>query len=814
MNKRYTLFIICLLLVLSASGQSVKIKRFGEDDGLQQSHIHVIIQDREGCIWLSSWDGLKRYDGHRFHNYKARPGDGCPLESNRINHIEELDDGRILCSTQENQYVFDPKTEKFTPTDTKPQSTDYALPDTLKAKVLALPCYAGIDIRAKFADRQGGVWVYSSRGLERVSFQKAPIQPQRYSPNVEESVRLLFTDSQGCVWIGDKDGFLLKTTAEGRLTSYLTADGRMTTEMQPFQNYGLYCMIEDSRGELWVGTKGNGLFRLHPTREGYDISHYTERDGLPSDRIYSLAEDAHHRIWIGTYGGGLALLTQQAENAYTISSVANAPTEAKLTHAVNIIDGILVAATTQGLITAEVKADAEKMKFLLHQRDPQRATSLCNNAVMDVVPGPTKVILPTLGGGTCLVKRSQLTAERPDFECLSTETGLASDENLTAVIDRDSTLWIVSTSSLSRIDPRTRVVTNYTRSAFADGLIYEEERPVVLPDGNILIGTSRGVLRFRPQDIRKSDYVPRLHLDVPEEVELPPGQHNFRLNFAALDFEQNEPIQYAYRMENDTTWYFTREGSINFSALLPGTYRLHLRSTNGDGVWVDNERIITIHQRAFFYETPLFWIVMGLLLALIVWLVWRALAIFKRQRKELEELKDQHISNRERISLLTSQLRELLPIGEKTEKVEEKAEETEDDLKFSAKIKAYIEANLNNSDLRIEEIAREMCVSRTVLYYRVKDLFSTTPNNLVTNMRIDQAQRMLRDPEVLIVDVALKCGFSDAKYFSRTFKKLVGKTPTEYQGHIMEEGKKIADNLPKSPAEDEMENNPPHSESL
>ncbi len=154
--------LILLLAILSCSlpavadGQTVRIKRFSIDDGLQQSHIHRIIQDREGCIWLSSWDGLKRYDGHRFHNYKARPGDGCPLESNRINHIEELDDRGILCPTIEKCYVFNPATCKFTPTNIKPKHYERHVPADVEAKILAMPDYANVDAKVKLVDRQGG----------------------------------------------------------------------------------------------------------------------------------------------------------------------------------------------------------------------------------------------------------------------------------------------------------------------------------------------------------------------------------------------------------------------------------------------------------------------------------------------------------------------------------------------------------------------------------------------------------------------------------------------------------------------------------
>ncbi len=358
-------------------------------------------------------------------------------------------------------------------------------------------------------------------------------------------------------------------------------------------------------------------------------------------------------------------------------------------------------------------------------------------------------------------------------------------------------LWIVSAQALSKATRKHGQVSieNYTKSFFENDLTYSEAQPLVLPDGRLVIGTTKGVLSFAPSDIHKSHFVPRLHLDSPEEVTLQPDTHNFTLAFSTLDYEQNEPIQYAYRMENgtDTAWHYTTEAGINFQSLAPGTYRLHLRSTNGDGVWVDNERVVTIRQLAHFYQSTWFWIVAALLLSVLFYFIWRAIAIFRRQQRELRELKDIRISNKQRIDLLTTQLRDLLPIGEKAEKMAESDNlKSEEDQSFSDKLKAFIESKLADSDLRIDDLAREMCVSRTLLFVRVKDIFNTTPNNLVTNLRINRAQLLLRSDDAKIVDVAFKCGYSDAKYFSRQFKKIAGVSPTEYQLRVQKQRHELA----------------------
>ena len=77
--------------------QDIKIQHFSDADGFSEALVTHIIQDSKGYIWLATWDGLRRYDGYRFLSFKARPGDHCPLETNRINYIEEAADHSIIC---------------------------------------------------------------------------------------------------------------------------------------------------------------------------------------------------------------------------------------------------------------------------------------------------------------------------------------------------------------------------------------------------------------------------------------------------------------------------------------------------------------------------------------------------------------------------------------------------------------------------------------------------------------------------------------------------------------------------------------------
>lgn len=98
---------------------------------------------------------------------------------------------------------------------------------------------------------------------------------------------------------------------------------------------------------------------------------------------------------------------------------------------------------------------------------------------------------------------------------------------------------------------------------------------------------------------------------------------------------------------------------------------------------------------------------------------------------------------------------------------------------FENQLRAFIEAHYSESDLNTDTIAAAMAMSRTALFERVKQELHTTPASLLLESRIAHATEMLRSGEKPVTEIAYLCGFSDAKYFSKVYKKQTGISPRE-----------------------------------
>lgn len=100
---------------------------------------------------------------------------------------------------------------------------------------------------------------------------------------------------------------------------------------------------------------------------------------------------------------------------------------------------------------------------------------------------------------------------------------------------------------------------------------------------------------------------------------------------------------------------------------------------------------------------------------------------------------------------------------------------------FATHLNAVIEQNIANENFSVDDLCREMHISRVQLYRKVKMLFDTSVNDHILLMRIQRARYFLQNEDISISEIATRTGFSTASYFSTTFKKFVHESPKEYR---------------------------------
>lgn len=107
------------------------------------------------------------------------------------------------------------------------------------------------------------------------------------------------------------------------------------------------------------------------------------------------------------------------------------------------------------------------------------------------------------------------------------------------------------------------------------------------------------------------------------------------------------------------------------------------------------------------------------------------------------------------------------------------------DERFITKLIGFIQSRLDDSDLRIDDLAMEMAMSRTSFYNKVKLVTGMSANAFMTDYKIKQAILLLRNPDNTIQDISMQLGFINQRYFSTVFKQITGHTPSQYRKEIL-----------------------------
>lgn len=785
MKRLNIILFLLMLLPLSAFTQEYRITRFTEEEGLMETEVFHAVQDSMGLIWMASRDGLLRYDGSSFKTFKAYAGDNCPLKANSIGYIM-LKGKNILCEQDGEAFLFNTVTEKFSSTTEKIISDKYHTKEypVWQERVKALKEYKGIKkIKVRLVDHQGGVWVRTTRGLERIEYTDRRYKPVKVSQEPEEEVRAMLCDADKRTWMADKNGYV--RIMESGAAKYLAPDGTLSEKRRAFGKR-VYCMFQDSKGRIWIGCKPGGLYRLSPKGSAYSIVWFEKGKGryaINNDAIYDVKEDSRGRIWIATYGGGVNVAEEGDDGTVRFWNADNAfrtyPDRCRYIHGLDITDnGVLLLATTDGLLTANIGEELRKMHFYVNRRRMADSLSMSTSYLYDVkMVNGGRVAVATNGGGICYSDDKNLLSEKITFNTIDSRKGMASDVFLTMVQDKKGNIWAVGKNSLSQIMP-TGHIENYMRGRFEGLFQFSEAEPMLFDDGRITFGTSQGYITVHPDSLKKSTYAPKIVCYCPDTIQLSSDEKSVLINFAAIDFNNNERIVYAYKLEGiDSEWQYTRDSHVYYGNLPGGEFRLFIRSTNSDGVWADNSRYVTIIRRPAFNETHMAWMLYGVLSVALLLIVWRTMKYIRKLKREMSAYE---LKTKEQLQYMTNRIRELMSGHSNIINVEECKEE--DSIPFAERAKCFVRENIGNADVTVDDFARYMNMSASLLYLKCKENLGFTPNSFMQNVRINMAANILEQTgeKANISDVAYRCGFSDPKYFSRCFKKHKGVSPKEY----------------------------------
>ncbi|HYE57087.1 MAG TPA: two-component regulator propeller domain-containing protein, partial [Rhodothermales bacterium] len=293
---------------------SLRFQHVGLNEGLSQTTVHAMLQDRHGFMWFGTQDGLNRYDGHRFTVFRNVPFDTTSLSGNHVLSLAEGPDGALWVGLLTGLDRLDPLTGRSRRFYPLTESDRNARTEAGTSALLVEP--------------SGIVWVgTTSRGLDRLDPRTGRLQHFRHDPSDPNSlssdgVIALHRDRTGTLWVATTNGLnRIVPGPDGRYSfrrSLYDPQSRAGT-FEPLNLLGSFLGETDDRpsfvtalsddaldaGVLWVATLA-GLVRLD-TRTGTERRFFPE-GGDPAEAAFvGLVRDPHTAgvLWAATRRGGI-----------------------------------------------------------------------------------------------------------------------------------------------------------------------------------------------------------------------------------------------------------------------------------------------------------------------------------------------------------------------------------------------------------------------------------------------------------------------------------------------------------------------------
>ena len=436
---------------LKAQINDVTFQQIFLQQGLSQSIVKCILQDRKGFMFFGTEDGLNRYDGYKFLVYRYDSDDTNSISYNDVTFLYEDKSGIIWIGT------FNAGLNRFDQSNKsiKRIQQDFNNPDGLSHN----------NINCITEDKSGNIWIGTDNGLNKLilddpdnnafKFKKYFHEAGNNKSLTNSSVLSLFADRDGNLWIGTSDGLnrISKKnidTDKFEVTRFLYKENNLTNRIM------IRALCQGNDGTLWIGSD-HGLFELTDKKSESQVFTYykvihNKKAYISNNNIYALCLDDAGNLWIGTNGGGISLY------------------------------------------------DITKNKFTTYTNDPQDSRSLSYNEIRAIYKDKSGIMwIGTYGAGINKVARG--AREFFHYTHIPNETNSLSHPIIWSIYeDSDSVLWIgTHGGGLDRFDRKSNTYTHYVNNRKNPTSISSDIIRVVIEDkeGYLWLGTNGGgVNRF------------------------------------------------------------------------------------------------------------------------------------------------------------------------------------------------------------------------------------------------------------------------------------------------------------------------------
>jgi ligand-binding sensor domain-containing protein/serine phosphatase RsbU (regulator of sigma subunit) len=481
---------LCVLLTgflsnsLYAQSAPMKGELFTALNGLTHTHITALHQDSIGFLWIGTQDGLNKYDGYSFQQFRNQPSDSNSISNNYIWSIDEDSNGNLWIGTSRGLNRFDRKTGAFRvfyPSDNMRENSN------------------GTGVYSVYVDKTNNVWFKTDQCLDVLWANSDSIESWRHADVTGNQISeiqgyQIIRDSGGRIWLGTKNGLHIFSPGKKEFITYTYEP----LNINSLSSNSVRAIFEDSKHKLWVGTD-DGLNLFNPESSGF-IRIQLGLTSSPQERkINTISEDSFGRIWLGT-DLGFILITEDGSVIERHSGIKSGGRELQLSSVNSIMEDrsqIVWMGTFEGL----VKIDLKKKKFNILDNSENGFPQLSSNNITAVYEDENGLLwLGTWGFGLNVIDRYRNIVTLYSRNSHNRYNMIASDFVFALYPDSRDRLWICTSDGVNYYDKKTKRVRHICENvedASCDVFMHNNAYAVTEDfAGNLWFATANGIFKY------------------------------------------------------------------------------------------------------------------------------------------------------------------------------------------------------------------------------------------------------------------------------------------------------------------------------
>ena len=498
-------------------------------------------------------------------------------------------------------------------------------------------------------DHSGNLWTSSEYSgisqIEIINKGAAKVYPEgELNIDRANAIRFISHMQDDEVWI---------TTRAGGLYIY---DNKLTKQKsKKYYDINIYSACEDSKGNIWLGTRGKGL-------QVGDDQHYihqaTDTNSLAADPVFCILQDRKQRMWIGTFGGGLDLAVPKKDK-YIFGHFFNKTYGQKEIRTIcEDRNGWIWVGTSEGVFVFDPdRIIKDPNDFYQYNLDNH---ALKSNEIKSIIQDKKgRIWIAESGIGFC-VANIKNDYKDISFTHYTVNDGLVHSVVQAFIEDDEGNIWVSTEYGISCFNPENKIFNNYFFSNDILGNVYTEGC-AKLKDGRLAFGTNHGLIILNTKQIKNKEKIPSVtftdlklngisvrpaDMDSPltaalaytDAISLKYYQSSFVIDFSTFDYPISTNTRFSYKLEGyDDDWSIP--STLNFAAyknLPAGTYYLHVKACSVSGIWSDNEETLEIKVTPPFWATGWAFFVYILIAGIIMYFVYRTIRNINNLRNKIK----------------------------------------------------------------------------------------------------------------------------------------------------------------------------------